>query len=828
MATLADRFYALFAGLDRAHGRYTLDGTKDAKGKANGRAVTEKTAPTPELWERHLAGTYGLGVVPIRIDATCRWGAIDVDVYRGFDHAALRRQVEERGLPLVVCRSKSGGGHLFLFLADDAPAELVRSKLTEWADALGYHGAEVFPKQTRLDDEGVGNWINMPYQAGDRTTRYAVGSDGAVLSAAEFLALAEAAAVTTEALAHIEPRRADPDDDDLWFEAPPCLVRLAERGFPEGDRNNGLFNVAVYLRKRHGDGWAERLDAYYQKFMRPPLGHREVAMIAKSVGKKGYNFKCHDRLIAAACDRATCLTREFGVGGGGKRLTQAEALLKIAGTADLFHTPAGDGYADFAVGGHRETWPIRSRAFRDWLVREFYALIRRPPASEAMQGALGATEARARFDSPEREVHFRVARAGDRLYLDLCDPGWRTVEVDADGWRIIGRPPVRFRRAKGMLALPDPERGGKIKSLRPFLNVASDDDFALSVGWVLGALSGRGPYAIMVIGGEQGTAKTSYARTLRDLIDPQVADPGALPRHDHDLYINANNAHVLAFDNISKLSDWLSDTLCRLATGGGFRVRALYTDTDEVIFEGTRPLILNGIENFIERPDLADRCTALTLDEITDERRRTKAALDAEFKAAHPKILGALLDAASHGLRELPRTSLARPPRMADFALWVAACEGALWEPGTFERAYAENQGGGQLDLIEADPVAAAVQTFMADTTTVKGDWEGTAAELLDSLINYTTEETRRNRRWPRAAGELRGRLRRAAPGLRRIGLEVEFFDRSHGSRKLALRRVPSGADRVPSGATETPEGVIGNSGRHPVNPAERRDNWKF
>ncbi len=213
MATTADRFHALFAGLDRAHGRYTPEKANGGGKKVGGAALTVRSAPTPQLWERHLAGTYGLGVVPIRDDGTCRWGAIDVDVYQRLDHAALRRRVEERGLPLVVCRSKSGGGHLFLFLADDAPAELVRSKLTEWADALGYPGAEVFPKQTRLDDEGVGNWINMPYQAGDRTTRYAVGSDGAALSATEFLALAEVAAVTAEALARIEPRRADPDDD---------------------------------------------------------------------------------------------------------------------------------------------------------------------------------------------------------------------------------------------------------------------------------------------------------------------------------------------------------------------------------------------------------------------------------------------------------------------------------------------------------------------------------------------------------------------------------------------------------------------------------------
>ena len=50
-----------------------------------------------------------------------------------------------------------------------------------------------------------------------------------------------------------------------------------------------------------------------------------------------------------------------------------------------------------------------------------------------------------------------------------------------------------------------------------------------------------------------------------------------------------------------------------LASGGGFAIRQLYTDQDEVLFDAARPIILNGIEDVVTRPDLADRGLFLTL-----------------------------------------------------------------------------------------------------------------------------------------------------------------------------------------------------------------------
>src|SRR5262249_52890771 len=160
-------------------------------------------------------------------------------------------------------------------------------------------------------------------------------------------------------------------------------------------------------------------------------------------------------------------------------------------------------------------------------------------------------------------------------------------------------PPVRFRRSAGMLPLPLPEKGGSITALTRFLNLSTRNDLVLLVAWLLAALRPRGPFPLLAICGEQGSAKTGLAKMVRSVLDPNAAMVRALPREERELFIAANNSHVLAFDNLSHLPRWTSDTLCRLASGGGLAVRQLYSDQDEVLFEAARPVIFNGIEDII-------------------------------------------------------------------------------------------------------------------------------------------------------------------------------------------------------------------------------------
>jgi hypothetical protein len=451
----------------------------------------------------------------------------------------------------------------------------------------------------------------------------------------------------------------------------------------------------------------------------------------------------------------------------GSRKPQASKLIALASEAKLFHTADGTCYADIDINGHRETWKIRSQGFGRWLKRRYHE--EEPeggaPNNDAMSTALGMIEAYAHYDAPERIVHIRIGGADGKIYLDLCDTDWRAVEIDSDGWRIVAAPPIRFRRTCGMRPLPIPLRGGTIAPLRLFLNVRSEEDFILAVSWLLAAFLDHGPYPVLGLAGEHGTGKSTFSAILRAVIDPNTAPLRALPREERDLFIAANNGHVLSFDNVSGLPAWISDGLCRLSTGGGFATRTLHTNDDETLFDSSRPIILNGIEDVISRPDLADRALLLTLEPISKNKRLPQKDVYDSLEKERPSILGALLTAISNGLRRLPDTKLEELPRMADFAIWATACGTDLWGAGEFQAAYDASLASATETIIEADTVATALRSFMAD----RDSWAGTASELLVELVDAVTESISKDREWSRNGRALSGRLRRAAPSCARL-----------------------------------------------------------
>jgi hypothetical protein len=152
--------------------------------------------------------------------------------------------------------------------------------------------------------------------------------------------------------------------------------------------------------------------------------------------------------------------------------------------ASLFHDPNGTAFADLEIDAHRETWPIRSRQLRHWLRRRYYEETGSAASSETIRSALDLLEARAQFDAPERTAHIRIADHDGCIYLDLADKDWRAVEIGPDGWQVVTSPPVRFRRAAGMLPLPIPQRGGSIEALAALLNLPAPDEFVLVVAWL--------------------------------------------------------------------------------------------------------------------------------------------------------------------------------------------------------------------------------------------------------------------------------------------------------------------------------------------------------
>lgn len=467
-------------------------------------------------------------------------------------------------------------------------------------------------------------------------------------------------------------------------------------------------------------------------------------------------------------------------GGSPDGKSQATLLVELAQGITLWHPPEHEPYATITNEEHNEHWRLQSDAFQSWLLRRFYEEHGTAPRGPAVQEALSLLEARARFDGKEYPVWLRVASHGDALYLDLANEHWQAVKITADGWKVEDNPPVRFRRPRGMLPLPIPQGCGSLSELWQFVNV-TDEEWPLLVGVILSMFRPFGPYPLTNINSEQGSGKTTLSRIIRALIDPNISPLRAEPRNTQDLAIAAENGWCLTFDNLSRLSPWLADALCRLATGGGFATRQLYKDREEETFEATRPVILNGIEDLAVRSDLLDRCVNLSLPSISDDKRKAEADFWRAFEEARPRILGAILDVIVVAVRNLPTTRLPRLPRMADFVLWVTAAESALgWESGTFLRAFETNRQQGHEIALEASSLTDGVM-YVGKA----GQWEGTATELLSTLTERAGDDHIMRASLPRTPQQLGGELRRIAPNLRAAGVHVDFGSRAHGGRRV-------------------------------------------
>ena len=326
------KFQSIFKGLDIAYGTYKIEAQKES-GKQAGQAFVVRKPPTDDLWQKHFDGhDPSLGIIPIRADNTCIWGCIDIDQYP-LDLAALVAKIKKLNLPLVSCRSKSGGAHVFVFTKDPVPAADMQKYLNSCASLLGQAGREIFPKQAEIlvDRGDTGNFLNLPYFGGDKTLRYGIKEDGSAATLEEFFEMYDA-----NVQEKLNPPAPPQKEEQPVKDGPPCLQALCTQGFPEGTRNNGLFNLGIYLRKAYPTKWEDELMAYNMKYMTPPLSMQELQLITKQLEKKEYKYKCKDAPINSFCNSGLCRQRPHGIGGDGPDSPQMSALSKYASEPPLW------------------------------------------------------------------------------------------------------------------------------------------------------------------------------------------------------------------------------------------------------------------------------------------------------------------------------------------------------------------------------------------------------------------------------------------------------------------------------------------------------------
>lgn len=478
----------------------------------------------------------------------------------------------------------------------------------------------------------------------------------------------------------------------------------------------------------------------------------------------------------------------------------AKKLDRILERCPLWQTEERQAWVDVPIGQHHEPMPLDSPKFKAWLAAEFQAETGRHCGKDALGQVLLAATGRA-LSAPIHTVYHRTALVDGKVYLDLGREDWAVVEICGAGWRIIYEGcPAKFKRPSSMKAMPLPSQAADWSPLRKILNL-KDEDWVLMLAWLSFALFPENPHPAVLLNGEQGTGKSKVSEFLKRLIDPAKALLMSMPREERNLKAHANNRWALVYDNLSGLSGEMSDALCRLATGGGLVDRTLYSDMDESVFDGVRPIILNGIEALASRPDLLERSILLNLPVIPEDRRMTEVECEVVFEESQPAILGALLNGVAQGLRQKGNLKILSLPRMADFATWGHATETAFgFAPGTFEAAYTSNRGLVHESALDADAIATAILQLLESR-----NFTGTASQLLHDLNQIVSEEQRRAHDWIKSPRVLGRRLARLAPELRKCGIEIRTGVRINGARLITLELLPK-VEKPPAKICEEPE----------------------
>ncbi len=396
----------------------------------------------------------------------------------------------------------------------------------------------------------------------------------------------------------------------------------------------------------------------------------------------------------------------------------------------LFHTSAGAAYAEVPIDGHVEVWPVESEEYGALLSKEFYSRNKRVASDRSLKEAKGLIKAEAIYEGSEREVSLRVADTSNGIFIDLANKDWNSVGIGAYGWRLFDRP--RFTRKFGMLELPKPSADGNLAELRNFVNL-TDEQWMLYQAFLVSCLQPNGPYWMLVLNGQQGSGKSVLSVITRSLIDPnQVVSQGSF-KNEQDLVIAGQNSHLVVLDNLSKVTDAQSDALCRLVTGSGYRGRKLYTDSGENLMQTVNPVVLNGIPNFVTRPDLEDRSLQLWLHPL--ENRKSERVFWEEFERARPSILGGLYTAVSSAVSRLDIVEVPNDIRMVDSFRWAMAAEPALdCEPGDLLKAYRANKARRTQEILASDPLTELIRLLAVHKCKKNGEWIVSPKQLQSAL----------------------------------------------------------------------------------------------
>jgi len=481
----------------------------------------------------------------------------------------------------------------------------------------------------------------------------------------------------------------------------------------------------------------------------------------------------------------------------GGRPKQAKRLVVycLSEEPTLFLDQTETPYARIRKRGVKVTLPLRSRAFKNWLASLMWHIEERVPNRESIGAALNVLEAITSERGQRIHLYNRMARDEDGgIWIDMADPKWRAIHVTKEGWEIVDDPPILFKRYAHQKPLVEPKRGGNPRRFLGFVNIDRKDENAqlLLLIYLTHLLIPDIPHVILVLYGIQGSGKSLFLRLIRSLIDPSAVDLLTVPRNERERTQQLDHHWLAFYDNVSWLSETISNTFCRAATGGGFTKRELYTDDEDIIYNFRRCVAVNGINVVATRGDLLDRCLLQGLEHIPRNQRCTEEQLLAEFESCKAEILGGFVDILVKAMELYSTVNPKELFRMADFTRWGCAIAKALGYPDKqFIRIYGEKVRTQIEEAAHTSILATVLLDFMEQ---FKQKWEGTPSELWKTLINHAKEMkiSTHQKAFPKAPHVLTRRLNELAPSLKELGWEVITDLRVHGGvRKIVIDSTP-------------------------------------
>lgn len=479
-----------------------------------------------------------------------------------------------------------------------------------------------------------------------------------------------------------------------------------------------------------------------------------------------------------------------------------KTLATIAEDCEIFRTLDKRVLGTFRIGAREVTADIDSDEFKEIVQSRVFKKYHTAAPESVFKQVIPLLRQRGLEMTP-RTVFLRIATHDGRLYIDTGNDAGTIVEISADGWKLVLSGPI-FIRPLRMGALPLPQKTTSLaKVLQRFfklLNLRTREQKLTVLAFILCCFHPYGPYLGLAIKGGPGSLKSTDTELLKELIDPSVTQTESLPLRSDDFAVSCLFSRLLAYDNVSKIPNWLSDAFCRLLTGGGITARKFYSQSQQVVYDLKRPLVINGIGEFVVRPDLLDRILNLYLERVPKNKRRSKEAVLAEFDEIRPELFGAILDILVEIWKNKDSVHLEELPRMADALIWVTAAEPILGlEHGSFAKLFEENQQIAANIALESDPVA----DLLVQMITEQQPFSGTSQELLKRLENSARKNGMSPFLLPKSAASLSSRLNQLSAILAANGLEV-IRPRRGKTRAFKIVKFASDSGNAVAGASSS------------------------